>query len=248
MQLAGALRAEIINLPRSGIAFVSRAAAKLAAVAYLGECLKFQGGKPLCLACALRAPSGSARGFTLTELLVVLIVAGVLVTLAAPSLQATLQANRVDAVTNQFVATLSMARSEAVKLGCTVNVTAAPTAVANSWSNGWSVAPAPGCASLGGNNAPSPPPAIQSVGPLTGPMSAAGSVAQLAFNSLGQMAGNNGPTTEADFIFCADGVTAAYPMAQGVTVTVSGRARVADHPNGVPLQNDEATQMTCASP
>jgi type IV fimbrial biogenesis protein FimT len=205
--------------------------------------LKIKGGSHPRIAGRRRLPMRGARGFTLTELLVVLTVAGVLAVIAVPSLQWTFQANRVDTAVNQFVATISVARSEAVKLGCNVNVTANANGVANSWTGGWTVVPASTCPSNVNTIA-----SIQSNAALAGAMTAVGTVPSLAFNSLGQLAASNGPPTEADFIFCADGATGTYPMAQGVTVTVSGRARVADHPNGVPLQNDEATQMTCTAP
>jgi type IV fimbrial biogenesis protein FimT len=180
-------------------------------------------------------------------MLVVLAVIGLLAVVAVPSFQATVQSNRVDTAANQFVATLSMARSEAVKLGQSVNVVN-NSSTGNWGSQGWCVTAANQC------NGAAPAP-VQSVAPFTGAMTAFGSaapsgsgqvpVSQIAFDPTGRLVGGG----EADFIFCADGVNAAYPMAIGVTVISSGRVRVADHPNGPPVHNsDEKTPMACTQP
>ena len=57
------------------------------------------------------------RGFTLIELMIVLVIMGVLITLAAPSFSQMWNNNRITAETNGIVADLASARSEALKLG-----------------------------------------------------------------------------------------------------------------------------------
>jgi type IV fimbrial biogenesis protein FimT len=186
-----------------------------------------------------------ARGFTLPELIVVIVIAGILVLVAYPSLNATVQSNRVDTAANQFIATLSMARSEAVKYGCNVDVLAASNG--NNWgAQGWQVIPEAA-------NCPASVPtaqALQNVPALTGSLTAYGSASRLTFSSTGQLINtvNAAGVPEFDFIFCADGVTATFPVAQGGTVVMFGRVRLADHPNGTPLENDELTAMTCQAP
>jgi type IV fimbrial biogenesis protein FimT len=182
-----------------------------------------------------------AGAFTLTEMLIVLAVAAVLAVLAVPALRATLQSNRVDAMANQFVATLTLARSEAVKLGRPVNVcsVAGGGVTSFNWgSGGWNVTL--DC-SIGTSQ-----PALQTVPAFTGALTAYGSVAQVSFTSTGALVGGG----EADFIFCADGNNASYPMAQGVTVISSGRVRVADLQSGtsIPMRNDEQHTMACQQP
>lgn len=59
-------------------------------------------------------PPRPARGFTLVELLIVIAVAGVLVTLAAPSLRDFILLQRLKSVNAQLVTDLQYARSEAV--------------------------------------------------------------------------------------------------------------------------------------
>lgn len=70
------------------------------------------------------ASGGASRaaGFTLLELFITLAVLAFLVTVAAPSLQATLHDNRLMTQTNLFIGALNLARSEAIKRGCRVTL------------------------------------------------------------------------------------------------------------------------------
>jgi type IV fimbrial biogenesis protein FimT len=54
-------------------------------------------------------------GFTLIELITTLVIAGILVTLAAPSFRGFLLSNQVSTEINHLVADITLARSEAVK-------------------------------------------------------------------------------------------------------------------------------------
>ena len=82
------------------------------------------------------------RGFTLIELMVTVAVAAILVAVAAPSFQAFFNRNRIATVTNDYIAAINYARSEAVKGGgnatlCMSNNNASCTGTG--WSNGWIV-------------------------------------------------------------------------------------------------------------
>jgi type IV fimbrial biogenesis protein FimT len=89
--------------------------------------------------------ASGARGFTLIELVVTILIAAVLVTMAIPNFRTMLLNNTLTAESNDFLASLQTARSEAVKrntqvvLCLTDNVTATtPTcggagATVNSW-------------------------------------------------------------------------------------------------------------------
>jgi type IV fimbrial biogenesis protein FimT len=85
------------------------------------------------------------KGFTLIEVIMTIVLIGILAAIAYPSYRAITQNIRVSAVTNDFMATLSYARSEALKRDQSISVCAAAdstlTACGNStdWANGWIV-------------------------------------------------------------------------------------------------------------
>ena len=87
------------------------------------------------------------RGFTLTELIIVIAIGAILAALAVPSFRNMVQDNRLTAATNGFIAHLSLARSEAIarRTGVALCRSADPNAIApvcgggaaNNWSDGW---------------------------------------------------------------------------------------------------------------
>ena len=64
-------------------------------------------------------------GFTLVELMVVILVLGILVTLAAFSMRPFLNAQRVRSASYELFSTIVFARSEALKRNTTVTITPA---------------------------------------------------------------------------------------------------------------------------
>ncbi len=80
------------------------------------------------------------RGFTLVELIIVLVIAGILAAIAAPSFSQFIDSQRAkNAATDIYVA-LTRTRSEALRLN--QNVTLAP--VSGNWASGWQVTDAAG--------------------------------------------------------------------------------------------------------
>jgi len=88
-----------------------------------------------------------AGGFTLIELLITIALAGILMTVAAPSMTKMIGANRVQTEVSSFVNDLQFARSEAIKEGQPVSVCASSDGTsclaANTWQKGWIVFPDP---------------------------------------------------------------------------------------------------------
>jgi len=80
-------------------------------------------------------------GFTLTELMITLAVAAILLSQAVPSFLTMLQDNRIVTQANDFVTSLNVARSEAVKRGDRVTIckSANNTSCAGGgdWQQGW---------------------------------------------------------------------------------------------------------------
>lgn len=90
-------------------------------------------------------PFSDQRGFTLIELMVALVVAAILTTVAVPSMRTFIQNERITTETNSLIADLSFARSEALKSNVNVTVckSANPTVVppacsttGSDWSTG----------------------------------------------------------------------------------------------------------------
>ncbi|SMP59883.1 type IV fimbrial biogenesis protein FimT [Noviherbaspirillum suwonense] len=78
----------------------------------------------------------SRGGHTLVEMLSVLAIAAILAGLAMPSLQRMLQQHRLNATVNEFLAAVTLARSEAVRRGAQVMLLPA----GDGWGSGWVVA------------------------------------------------------------------------------------------------------------
>jgi len=80
-------------------------------------------------------------GFTLTELMITLSIAGILLSLAVPSFNETINNNRLTIYTNELVTALNLARSEAVKRGIRVTLCKSSDGNictnADDWSQGW---------------------------------------------------------------------------------------------------------------
>ncbi|MGD8595375.1 MAG: GspH/FimT family pseudopilin [Gammaproteobacteria bacterium] len=81
-------------------------------------------------------------GFTLIELMVTIALAAIILTQAVPSFNALVQNNRLISQKNEFISTLNLARSEALKRGTRVTVCASTdqtTCDTNDWAQGWIV-------------------------------------------------------------------------------------------------------------
>ena len=78
-------------------------------------------------------------GFTLVELMTIVVVVAILVAMATPSMTTMIQRNRIDAYSNELISALAMARSEAIKRGELASVKNSSN---KSLVNGWQVAAA----------------------------------------------------------------------------------------------------------
>ena len=82
------------------------------------------------------------QGFTLTELILTMTIAAILVAVAAPSFDSMVNNNRVTTEVNRFISHLQYARSEAIKRGIDVSICASDDAIdckVGTWTEGWIV-------------------------------------------------------------------------------------------------------------
>ncbi len=173
-----------------------------------------------------------ASGFTLIELLVVMAIAAILLSIAIPNFRTFILNNRMASQSNELLAALQLARSEAVKRGVRVTVCKSSNPMSDppdctaggTWAQGWIVFVDGGAAGkVDGTDV-----AIQAFGALAGGtiVSASADVADfVSYQANGQTTLSAG--TEATFSICPGGAGTGV-AGRGVAIAASGRARIGE--------------------
>ncbi len=78
----------------------------------------------------------SMRGFTVLELMVTLIIAAILLSIAVPSFTSLIRRNQITSYANEFGTSVNLARSEAIKRGTDIVLT---SNAGTNWKQGWSL-------------------------------------------------------------------------------------------------------------
>lgn len=144
-------------------------------------------------------------GFTLVELMVTIAIAAILATLAVPAFNQAMLGSKLNSMSNSFVASAQLARSEAIKRNGQVTLCASSngTSCGGGWKDGWVV--------LAGGVP------IHSQGPLASNFELSGNVTSINF----QPSGMNATCTA-----LALKNTQYTSQERYLTITATGRPRV----------------------
>lgn len=160
------------------------------------------------------------RGFTLIELMVTLLVAAILFGVAVPNFSRLVESNRVTSATNELVAALNAARSEAVRRGRDVVICASDDGdncgAANGWRDGWVMfGDTDGSGAINGDEE-----VLRVVGAFSDQLDLSGDESVIRYRSNGVLRDTTPPTFTVEPTDCESGQ-------EGRQVTVNAVGRVA---------------------
>lgn len=177
------------------------------------------------------------QGFTLIELIITLVIAGVLLSIGIPSFNSFLKNNQLTTQINELVTSINLTRSEAIKRGLssTICKSNTGTSCAGNWTDGWIVFDdqnADGVVDAGET-------IIRAHDALTGGNTLTfGTKNRITYSSQGIAVGFNDT-----FKLCDNrGAT----KAKGIVVSNTGRARLAIDSNADgTVEDGSSTNITC---
>lgn len=195
--------------------------------------------------------SSKQRGFTLIELMVVIIIAAILLTIAVPSFSSLIKRNNVDSLQSKLSSALATARTEAASRNTVVSICGSvneTNCTGGSWNSGWIVFED----AAGNGTYEEASDVLIDVYRNNGDYSIRPKVATdpnfISFNSQGFM---NGGADNRLFIICDPDRDAIY--ARGLFVNRSGlvmktRDSNNDGKHNDPTSSGAAANLTCPTP
>lgn len=173
--------------------------------------------------------------------MVVVAIVAILAALAAPSFVDMLRGNRLSAAASALQVSLSLARSEAIKLGADARVTVAANTAAGVWTNGWTVF-VDGTGTANAGIAPTADTAgatgvtrVEIVASPSGPISTGqtGTLNYFTYNGVGRLVTTTGASANRSFWFF-DATSERYCLVLNVT----GRVRTSRVASGASCPTD----------
>jgi type IV fimbrial biogenesis protein FimT len=195
------------------------------------------------LAEGARRCRGRQRGVTLIELMIALTIAAVLLGVAVPNFRNFIAANRLSSAAQDFLASLQLARSEAIRSGGQVSLRLNGTPGSGDWGGaGWTMfidSDADGALDVGEQ-------VVRDGTPLAAPLTLKGSTnfnTFIAFDRDGRLTSGGGV-----FVLCQGTALTedGQPRARAVVVNGAGRVRMAQrNSSGIPV-TDTAAITRCS--
>lgn len=190
-------------------------------------------------------------GVTIIEMMIVVAITAVLAVVALPNLSSFFIGNRLDGASNDFLASLSLARSEAIRRGANVVLKRGAGSVAQQWTLGWQMfVDLDGDSELGTGEE-----LIRTGQPLSVPLTLYSSrdiPNVIVFTPTGRIAFGN---TVRVFVFCYENQIATankQSRSRAVIVNGSGRLQLAvTNADGKPMKDSgtgQAAVTSCTSP
>jgi type IV fimbrial biogenesis protein FimT len=168
-----------------------------------------------------RSARCAARGFTLFELIMTLVVVSILTAVAVPAMREFRIRANVSTTTNDLVVALNMARAEAVKRGRNVAVVAA----GGGWTGGWTVQPVGTTETL-----ISRPPVEDSYSVLGAPTGGGAPTDRVIFGATGALV----TATAFDFSVCRPSFSPSAEQSRRILIASTGTIRSRRNTTGSP--------------
>jgi len=178
-------------------------------------------------------------GFTLIELVILMMAIALMATIAIPSFDSSVSRNSIDAAQSELQSALNLARSEAVKRGKTVTLCASSDqqACSSAWSSGWLL-----FIDNNSNNAVNSGEEILRVGRAVNGRNSLAMSGSVSNNAI-QFKSSGFSNQNSTWTYCA--ADKALSKARGIVVESSGLTRRSRDTNGDGVQEGFSAALAC---